>query len=90
MGFALDMRRKIIAREEVIASLELALSTTQRQVAEQTLKFNAEARRAEVAERTQRETEGSIANLSRSLNQSEERPPRRSCWWPSWRPRSTC
>lgn len=72
MGFALDMRRKILAREEVIASLELALSSTQRQVAEQTLKFNAEARRAEVAERTQRENEGSIANLSRSLNQSEE------------------
>lgn len=72
MTFALDMRRKISAREEVIASLELALSTTQRQVAEQTLKLNAEARRADLAERTQREQEGSIASLSRSLNHSEE------------------
>lgn len=73
LSFALDMRRKITAREEVIASLELALSSTQRQVAEQTLKVNAEARRADVAERTQRESEGSIAGLSRSLNHSEER-----------------
>ena len=73
LNFALDMRRKITAREEVIAGLEVALSTAQRQVADQTLKFNAEARRADVAERHHRETEGSIASLSRSLNHSEER-----------------
>lgn len=73
MAFALDMRTKITAREEVISSLEVALSQAQRQVAEQTLKFNAEARRAELAEHHNRETEGSIASLSRSLNHSEER-----------------
>jgi hypothetical protein len=73
MNFALDMRRKITAREEVIAGLEVALSTAQRAVADQTLKFNAEARRADLAERHNRETEGSIASLSRSLNHSEER-----------------
>jgi hypothetical protein len=73
MSFALDMRRKIVAREEIIAGLEDALSDAQRQVADQTRKFNAEARRAELAERHNRETEGSIASLSRSLNHSEER-----------------
>lgn len=73
MNFALDMRRKINAREEVIAGLEVALSGAQRQVADQTRKVNAEARRADLAERTQRDNEGSIASLSRSLNASEDR-----------------
>lgn len=73
MGFALDMRRKIIDREEVIASLELALSGAQRQVADQTRKVNAEARRADVAERTQNQDADSIRVLERSLSGSEER-----------------
>lgn len=73
MNFALDMRRKITAREEVIAGLEVALSTAQRQVADQTRKVNAEARRAELAERAQREDVETIAVLERSLNASEER-----------------
>jgi len=73
MSFALDMRRKIEAREEVIAGLEVALSGAQRQVAEQTRKVNAEARRADLAERTQREDAESIRGLERSLAGSEER-----------------
>ena len=73
MNFALDMRRKILAREEVIASLEVALSGAQRQVADQTLKVNVEARRADLAERTQREDADSIHDLERSLVGSEER-----------------
>lgn len=73
MNFALDMRRKIVAREEVIAGLEVALSGAQRQVAEQTRKVNAEARRADLAERTQREDAESIRGLERSLAGSEER-----------------
>ena len=73
LSFALDMRRKIVAREEVIASLEIALSGAQRQVAEQTRKVNAEARRADVAERTQREDAETIQVLERSLAGSEER-----------------
>lgn len=72
-AFALDMRRKIAAREEVISGLEVALSTAQRQVADQTLKFNAEARRAELAERTQAEQATSIASLERTLGSSEDR-----------------
>ena len=48
--FALDMRRKISAREDVIDSLELVLDSTQRQVIDQTRKFKAEALRADKAE----------------------------------------
>ena len=73
MNFALDMRRKIVAREEVILGLESALSSAQRQVADQTLKVNAEARRADLAERTQREDADSIRGLERSLAGSEDR-----------------
>lgn len=50
LTFALDMRQKISAREEVIAGLEFALSSAQRQVIDQTRKLNAEARRADLAE----------------------------------------
>lgn len=73
MAFSLDMRRKITAREEVIAGLEVALSTAQRQVAEQTRKVNAEARRADVSERTQAEQAETISGLERSLGASEDR-----------------
>lgn len=73
MAFALDMRRKINAREEVISSLEVALADAQRQVAEQTRKVNAEARRAELAEREGREQADAVAGLERSLSSSEDR-----------------
>ncbi len=66
MSFAIDMRNKIAAREEVIISLETALSGAQRQVIEQTRKLNIEARRADLAESAQR-------SLERSLNDSESR-----------------
>ncbi|WP_107704468.1 hypothetical protein [Nocardioides allogilvus] len=73
MNFALDMRRKITAREEVIAGLEVALSTAQRQVADQTRKVNNEARRADLAERARVEGAETIQGLERSLSSSEER-----------------
>jgi hypothetical protein len=73
MSFALDMRRKIDAREEVISGLEGALSSAQRQVADQTRKVNAEARRADLAERSQREDADAIRGLQRSLAVSEDR-----------------
>ncbi len=73
MNFALDMRRKIVAREEVISGLEVALSNAQRQVADQTRKVNAEARRADLAERTHQEDADSIRGLERSLAGSEDR-----------------
>jgi hypothetical protein len=55
-AFAADMRRKIADREEAIDGLELALSKAQRHAAEQTRKMNAEARRADVAERDRDES----------------------------------
>lgn len=73
MSFALDMRRKITAREDVIAGLEVALVGAQRQVAEQTRKLSSEARRADLAERTQREDAEMIRGLEHSLAGSEDR-----------------
>ena len=49
-AFASDMRRKIADREHAMDVLERALSSAQRNVAEQTLKRGQEARRADVAE----------------------------------------
>ncbi len=64
--FAADMRRKIADREEAIDGLELALSKAQRLAADQTRKLNAEARRADVAERE-------VSESARLLDASEER-----------------
>ena len=64
--FAADMRRKIVDREDVIDGLEVALSKAQRHAAEQTRKLNAEARRADVAERE-------VSESSRLLDSSEQR-----------------
>ncbi|WP_107775006.1 hypothetical protein [Nocardioides sediminis] len=64
-AFAADMRRKIADREEAIDGLELALSKAQRHAAEQTRKMNAEARRADVAERDRDES-------ARMLDASEQ------------------
>lgn len=73
MNFALDMRRRIVAREGAIAGLELALSSAQRHVADQTRKVNAEARRADLAETAQRKDADSIRDLKSSLAGSEDR-----------------
>ena len=73
LSFALDMRRKIGAREEVIAGLESALVTAQRQVVEQTRKLGTEARRADLAESAQREGEDAVRRMERSLSHSEDR-----------------
>jgi ABC-type iron transport system FetAB ATPase subunit len=48
--FASDMKRKIADREHAIDVLERALSSAQKNAAEQTLKRGQEARRADVAE----------------------------------------
>lgn len=48
--FAADMRRKILEREEAIDVLERALSSAQKNAAEQTLKRGQEARRADAAD----------------------------------------
>ncbi|KRF37186.1 hypothetical protein [Nocardioides sp. Soil805] len=66
VAFAIDMRRKIADREEVIDGLEVALSKAQRLAADQTRKLNAEARRADVAERE-------VAESARLLDSSEDR-----------------
>lgn len=50
-AFADDMRRKILDREETIDALESALSQAQRHALDQTRKLNAEAHRANAAER---------------------------------------
>jgi hypothetical protein len=65
-AFATDMRRKIADREEVIDGLEVALSKAQRHALDQTRKLNAEARRADVAERE-------VAESARLLDSSEDR-----------------
>lgn len=65
-AFAADMRRKIADREDVIGGLEVALSKAQRHAADQTRKLNAEARRADVAERE-------VSESARLLDSSEER-----------------
>ncbi|MCW2832125.1 MAG: putative multidomain rane protein [Nocardioides sp.] len=62
VAFALDMRRKIAAREEVIAGLEKALINSQRLMFEQTRKLGAEARRADTAERTLADSEDRAAH----------------------------
>ena len=49
-AFAADMRRKITQREEALDVLERALSSAQKNAAEQTLKRGQEARRADAAE----------------------------------------
>ncbi len=49
-AFAHDMRRKIVDREHAIDVLERALSSAQKNAAEQTLKRGQEARRADTAE----------------------------------------
>ena len=49
-AFATDMRRKIADREHAMDVLERALSSAQKNVAEQTLKRGQEARRADRAE----------------------------------------
>ena len=54
--FAADMRRKILEREEAIDVLERALSSAQKNAAEQTLKRGQEARRADQAERQRDES----------------------------------
>ena len=48
--FAADMKRKITDREEALDVLERALSSAQKNAAEQTLKRGQEARRADAAE----------------------------------------
>jgi hypothetical protein len=73
MAFALDMRRKISAREDVIGGLEKALITAQRQVADQTRKLNTEARRADLAESAQRGGVDALQRMERSLSNSEDR-----------------
>ncbi len=65
-AFAADMRRKIADREEAIDGLEVALSRAQRHAADQTRKLNAEARRADVAERE-------VSESARLLDSSEQR-----------------
>lgn len=65
-AFAADMRRKIVAREEAIDGLEVALSKAQRHAADQTRKLNGEARRADIAEREASES-------ARLLDSSEQR-----------------
>lgn len=62
VSFALDMRRKISAREEVINGLEKALINSQRLMFEQTRKLGAEARRAENAERSLSDSEDRAAD----------------------------
>lgn len=73
MSFALDMRSKIAAREDVIVGLEKALSSSQRQVGDQTRKMNTEARRADLAESAQREGFDALQRMERSLSNSEDR-----------------
>jgi len=65
-GFATAMRARVDQQEHALTELEGALSAAQKRAAEATLKFNAEARRAEVAEQEGRAT-------SARLEEAEER-----------------
>jgi len=60
-AFATDMKRKIADREHAIDVLERALSTAQKNAAEQTLKRGQEARRADVAEKGRDESDSRAA-----------------------------
>lgn len=64
--FATAMRARVDQQEHALTELEGALSAAQKRAAEATLKFNAEARRAEVAEQEGRAT-------SARLEEAEER-----------------
>lgn len=65
-AFAADMRRKIADREEALDALESALAKAQKHAAQQTLKYGAEARRADGAER-------SLSAMSRALESAAQR-----------------
>jgi len=65
-AFARTMHARVEQREVALTELETALGEAQRRAAEATRKFNAEARRAEVAEQEGRE-------VSRRLREAEER-----------------
>lgn len=56
-AFAADMRRRIQEREEALDVLERALSSAQKNAAEQTLKRGQESRRADAAEQGREDAE---------------------------------
>ena len=64
--FTSAMRARVDHQEHALTELEVALSAAQKRAAEATLKFNAEARRAEAAEQVGRAT-------SEKLDEAEER-----------------
>ena len=64
--FSAAMTARVDRQEVALSELEVALSAAQKRAAEATLKFNAEARRAELAEHEGRET-------TRRLEEAEER-----------------
>ncbi len=68
--FAAAMQKRIIEREDTIVALEDALTGAQKQAAEQTLKLNAEARRAEVAERRGQQVSAQLAEAEERAAQA--------------------
>ncbi|GAA1477869.1 hypothetical protein GCM10009623_23150 [Nocardioides aestuarii] len=64
--FSAAMTSRVERQEVALTELEVALSAAQKRAAEATLKFNAEARRAELAENEGRDT-------TRRLEEAEER-----------------
>lgn len=65
-GFVTAMQSRVDRQEHALGELEAALSAAQKRAAEATLKFNAEARRAELAEQEGRAT-------TARLDEAEER-----------------
>ena len=69
-AFAVSMQQKLAHREAAVSELEVALTSAQQRAADATRKLNAEARRAEAAERHGRDVE---ERLGARLADAEER-----------------
>ena len=69
-SFADTMRTRIDAQETCIHELEVALSSAQKRAAEASRKFNAEARRADLAEDQGRATAGRLAEAEERAAQA--------------------
>ena len=81
------MQERVARQETAVHELEDALTAAQQRAAEATRKLNAEARRADAAERGSRRRP---AARPAARARPRSAPPRRSSGSPSWSRRSTC
>ena len=81
--FVTTIQGRVGRQAHALTELEVALAAAQRRAAESTLKFNAEARRVELADRR-------VARPRRGATRPRSGPPSRCCGSRSWSRSSTC